>query len=255
MRIWVAPFAFALFLAAALSAQTPQPPPADQKLSFDVASIKPSQTRLPGPTWGGAARQETVRGASPFMLILGAFSLHPDEILGAPAWTESEQFDISASFDGDGTGPRLNAMMRSLLEERFALKTHIETRDLPKYRAVLARKDGSVGPQLQKAIDCATPNRPVPCGMRFGGSDLVMNGKSIRYFLNFLESIVERRIDDATALTGNFDLTLTWSRGPNDTTRPEIFTALQEQLGLKLESTRGPVNILVIDSIQHPTPD
>jgi bla regulator protein BlaR1 len=91
--------------------------------------------------------------------------------------------------------------------------------------------------------------------MRTTGSDLRVSGQSIRYLLNFLESIVGRRIDDQTGLAGNFDLTLAWSRGPDDTQHPEIFTALQEQLGLKLESTRGPVKILVIDSVQHPTPD
>ena len=76
----------------------------------------------------------------------------------------------------------------------------------------------------------------------------MMSGQSIRYLLNFLESDVGRRIDDQTGLAGTFDLTLAWSRGPNDTQRPQIFTALQEQLGLKLESTRGPVTMLVIDS-------
>jgi uncharacterized protein (TIGR03435 family) len=205
--------------------------------------------------WSGGGRQESVRGVSPFMLILGSYSLHQSEILGAPAWTETDQFDISAVFDGEFAQARLNEMMRTLLEERFALKTHVETRDLPKYRAVLARRDGSAGPQLHKAADCAAPGRAAPCGMRFGGGDLMVSGKPIRYFLDFLESIVDRRIEDATALTGDFDLTLAWSRGPNDTSRPEIFTALQEQLGLKLEATRGPVKLLVIDSIQHPTPD
>ena len=83
----------------------------------------------------------------------------------------------------------------------------------------------------------------------------MMSGQSIRYLLDFLESSVGRRIDDQTGLAGTFDLTLAWSRGANDTQRPEIFTALQEQLGLKLEATRGPITVVVIDSIQHPTAD
>jgi uncharacterized protein (TIGR03435 family) len=251
-RQLVAPVCVAIVLTATLLAQTPVPP---DKLSFEVASIKPSQTHLPGPIWGGGARQETVSGVTAFTLIEGSYSLNPNEIIGAPAWTESDQFDINAAFEGEHTGKRLDAMMRTLLEERFALKAHFETRELPTYRLVLARKDGILGPQLLKAVDCAAPNRAPPCGMSWGANDLRESGQSIRYFLNSLESAVGRRIDDQTGLNGNFDLRLVWSRGPDDTEHPEIFTALQEQLGLKLESTRGPVKILVIDSIQRPTTD
>ena len=74
-------------------------------------------------------------------------------------------------------------------------------------------------------------------------------------FVEFLESIVRRRIVDESGLTGAFDISLEWSRSDADISRPSIFTAVQEQLGLKLESARGPINVLVIDSIEHPTPD
>lgn len=247
--------AFVLLSSGSLFAQTPQSPPADETLSFEVASIKPSQEHLPGPTWSGGGRQESVRGITASILLRGSYRLNSNEVIGAPSWADSDQFDISAAFDGEGTQTRLNAMMRTLLEERFALKAHFETRELPTYRLVVARKDGTVGSQLVKAVDCETPNRATPCGMRASGGDLMVSGKPIRYFLDYMESAVGRRIEDQTGLAGNFDLTLTWSRGPNDTQHPEIFTALQEQLGLKLESTRGPVKLLVIDSIAHPTPD
>jgi uncharacterized protein (TIGR03435 family) len=253
VRPGAAPFAFALFLSAGLFAQTPQPI-IEQKPSFEVASIKPSQTRLPGPTWSGA-RQESVRGITAFILIEGSYSLNSNEVIGAPAWTTSDQFDINAAFDGEATQDRLNAMMRTLLKERFALNAHFDTRELPTYRLVLARAEGRLGPQLVKAMECDAQNRARPCGMRASAGELMVSGKPIRYFLDYVESIVGRRIDDQTGLAGNFDLTLAWSRGPNDTQHPEIFTALQEQLGLKLESTRGPVKLLIIDSIEHPTPD
>lgn len=139
------------------------------------------------------------------------------------------------------------------------------------YRLVLARKDGALGPQLVKSeVDCAELRRrgerlPVaadsnsravtPCTMRVGMGEMVTGARSFPDFVSFLESVVRRRIIDETGLTGAFDITLTWSYRPTDTTRPSIFTAVQEQLGLKLESARGPLNVLIIDTIERPTPD
>jgi uncharacterized protein (TIGR03435 family) len=244
---------FVFALTASLLAQTQ--PPAD-KLSFEVASIKPTKERLPGPNWSGGARQTSVTGLTPLMLIRGAFDLHVNEVIGAPAWTESEQYDINAAYEGQRTPAEHAAMMRTLAEERFALKAHMETREAPIYRAVLARKDGTLGPRLVKStVPCDEKRRAMPCGMRAGGSTVEMSAQTVRYFLNYLESTVGRRIIDETGLAGPFEITLEWSRGTNDTERPSVFTAMQEQLGLKLESSRGPVNVLVIDSISRPTPD
>lgn len=253
MRHAAAAAALAIALTPVSRAQSPAPA---EKLSFEVASIKPTKERLPGPKWSGGARQMTVSGITPFMLIRGAFDLHVNEVFGAPAWADSDQFDINAAFEGEGTPGRLAAMRRTLLEDRFALKAHFETRESPTYRAVMAREDGKLGSNLVRStVDCKASDRAAPCGMRFNGYQLVMNGQTVRYLLNFLESVVGRRIIDETGLTGEFDINLEWARGPNDTTRPAIFTALQEQLGLKLESSRGPVKVLVIDSISRPTPD
>ena len=246
-------------LAAAIGFGTITSPLAqspEQKLSFEVASIKPTKERLPGPIWRSGARQTSVTGITPLMLIRGAFDLHVNEVFGAPGWTDSEQFDISAAFEGERTSSEHSAMMRTLLEDRFALKARMETREAPTFRAVLARKDGTPGPRLVKStVGCETKERATPCGMRFNGYQLEMAGKTLRYLFNFMESVVGRRIVDETGLAGEFDINLEWARGPNDTTRPGVFTALQEQLGLRLESSRGPVNVLVIDSISRPTPD
>ena len=91
--------------------------------------------------------------------------------------------------------------------------------------------------------------------MRAGGGDLVMQEATISQFLAYLESLAGGRIEDRSGLTGEYDLTLSWSRGSNDVERPSIFTALQEQLRLKLEPMRGAVDVLVIDSVARPTPD
>jgi uncharacterized protein (TIGR03435 family) len=248
---WAAAFAAALTASLLAKAQSTA-----DRLSFEVASIKPTKERLPGPKWSGGARQTVVTDITPLMLIRGAFDLHVNEVFGAPSWTDSEQYDISAAYEGQRTQDERNEMMRSLLEERFALKAHRETRDLPTFRAVMARNDGALGSKLvRSATDCKASDRATPCGMRFNGYQVVMGGQTVRYLLDFLESTVGRRIIDETGLTGEFDINLEWARGPNDTTRPEVFTALREQLGIRLEPSRGPVTVLVIDSISRPTPD
>jgi bla regulator protein blaR1 len=255
IRVGTAAFAIPVLLSAGIFAQTPQPPTATEKLSFEVASIKPHNPDERGGGWSFKGGRQTIIGTTALTLIQNAFGRNQNEILSAPSWVGTDILDVLTVSEGQPTPAQAQAMMRTLLEERFALKAHLETREAPTYRAVLSRKDAGLGPQLVKALDCAAPNRATPCGMRISGNDLMVSGKPIRYVLDFLESAVGRRISDATGLAGDFDLTLTWSHGPNDTQHPEIFTALQEQLGLKLESTRGPVQMLIIDSISHPTPD
>lgn len=245
--------ALATAFSISLSAQAAAPA---KKLSFEVASIKPTKQRLPGPIWSGGARQTVVTGITPLMLIQGAFDLHDNEVFGAPGWADSEQYDISAAYEGQKNGEQRNEMMQSLLEERFALKAHFETRELPTYRAVPARQDGRLAPGLVKSTGaCGTVGRASPCGMRASSGTVSMSGMSVRYLLNYMESVVGRRIIDETGLTGEFEITLEWARGRNDLDRPSVFTALQEQLGLKLEASRGPVRVMIIDSISRPTPD
>jgi uncharacterized protein (TIGR03435 family) len=91
--------------------------------------------------------------------------------------------------------------------------------------------------------------------MLLTGSELVMGARSFANFVSVLESLVNRRILDETGLTGAFDIRLEWASRDTDAARPSIFTAVQEQLGLKLEASRGPINMLVIDQIDRPTPD
>ena len=147
-------------------------------------------------------------------------------------------------------------MLRSLLQDRFALKAHREQRELAKYRLVLADANGRLGPQLKKSTSkCPTSHPETPCTMRGSTGELVMQEATVRQFLDYLESVAGARIEDRSGLTGEYDLTLSWSRGNNDVERPSIFTALQEQLRLKLEPTRGPVDVLVIDHVEPPTPD
>ena len=224
--------------------------------AFDVASIKVSKSGLPGNIWGGGPGRYVVDGITAANLIRNAYSLRPEEIIGGPAWLNTERFQISATYPPESRAAEVDAMLRRMLQDRFSLKTHREQRELPKFVLVLADAQGRLGPQLKKSNpQCPSPHPQTPCMMKAGGGDLVMQEATIRQFLDYLESLAGGRIEDRSGLTGEYDLTLSWSRGSNDVERPSVFTALQEQLRLKLEPTRGPVDVLVIDSMQRPTPD
>jgi uncharacterized protein (TIGR03435 family) len=189
------------------------------------------------------------------------------------------------------TPSKLQLMIRALLEDRFKLKVHREPREVPIYALVLARPDGKLGSGLAvSTVDCeglaaARRNAPpaeVPkpgerpqCGARVGFGELTTGGQPMLELVSLLSATVGRSVVDRTGLTGRYDITLRWTpdrvlqraagTAPSEPIRvngveidpngPSIFTALQEQLGLKLESERGTVEALVIDHIERPTPD
>jgi uncharacterized protein (TIGR03435 family) len=228
-------------------------------------------------------------------LIRAAYQVQNFQIVGAPRWGESERFDIVAKAENDfpqgpptGAPGPLQYMLQSLLAERFKLKAHRETREMPVYELVMARSDGRTGPKLvPSSTDCAAvaaarrgggppgppalaPGQRMQCGMRIGPGTISAGGMSLAMFANGIAPMVGRVILDRTGLTGNFDIDLEWTPdrmpqggpppgGPDlppiDPNGPSIFTAVQEQLGLRLESTRGPVDVLVVDSVEPPTPD
>ncbi len=224
--------------------------------AFEVASIKASTTGLPGNIWGGGPGRFVVDGITVVNLIQNAYDLRPEEIVGGPAWLRAERFQINAIYPPESSTPQVNAMLRSMLQDRFGLKAHREQRELQKFHLVLADANGRLGPQLKKSTPkCPGPHPETPCMMRGGSGELVMQETTIRQFLDYLESVAGGRIEDRSGLVGEYDLTLSWSRGFSDVERPSIFTAVQEQLRLKLEPARGPVDVLVIDSIQRPTAD
>jgi uncharacterized protein (TIGR03435 family) len=300
--------------AAAAAAQTPQPAPA-----FEVVSIKPNKSgdgrTLMGFPPGG---RFTATGVTLRMLIANAYGtpqpLPNFRIIGGPGWINRDRFDIEAKAEGDvGPGPNspLPLMIRAMLVDRFKLVVHTESRELPLYELVKARRDGKLGPQLRPAaVDCAAggargrggapspgapagpgpgpggPDRPggaggrgpelapggLPvCAMMMGPANLVAGGQGLAQLATALSNRVGRTVVDRTGLTGPFDINLTWTPDQMpppapplpgapppasiDPNGPSIFTALQEQLGLKLESTKGPVDVVVIDSVEQPTED
>ena len=217
------------------------------------------------------------------MMILNAYRLRPFQLVGGPGWIESDRFDINAKAPEGTPQTQLPAMMQALLASRFKLKAHTETREQPIYALLLARSDGRLGPQLTRSTaDCSAGaqgrgasgaftapqpgERPV-CGLNTNINNVIGTmkggGRPIADLLPSLGNIVNRIVVDRTGLTGTFDIDLRWSAEaltPNAQSgtpadAPTIFTALQEQLGLKLEGARGPVEVLVIESIEQPTLD
>jgi uncharacterized protein (TIGR03435 family) len=153
-------------------------------------------------------------------------------------------------------------MLQSLLADRFNLDARLETRIGPTYSLVLARSDGAFGQGFRPSgVDCATAatsirRDPEKCGMRFEAEAVHVRGMVLAVLVEYLKSAVRRPVFDRTGLTGGFDYDLKFNRsGSADSTAPSIFAALQEQLGLKLASEQGPVEMLVIARADHPTPD
>ena len=260
--------AFIVFcsVTASLAAQQPAAP------KFEVASVKPSSD-TPIPFTGGRVppnRWMAIR-VNIVNLIMVAYPEYAFEgrVIGGPAWIRNERFDIEAVKDPTTTPAQVAPMMAHLLANRFALRTHIEQRPVDVYVLKMAHADGRFGPQLKRSaascIEARMARQPLPreCrGTVTSGMNLAVN--QIADFLGYLSSRqIDRPVIDRTGLTGYLDFLLHYDYGPfNDPFRPaprtegvSFFTALEEQLGLKLEPTREVMDVLVIDSVERPTPD
>lgn len=287
------PVAVAILCAAGivhtLAAQT------SSSLAFEAASIKPNNSTWPGRSIGVPGDRFIATNEPLSQLIAVAYGvpgplpqpLAKDQISGGPNWINSDRFDVEAKAVGDvvrgteGTR-RKQLMLQTLLAQRFKLVVHHETRELPIYTLVLARRDRTLGPKLRKSdLDCAailaarrSSNPPVfvpamldPCGSGESIEGVLKGGAMTMADLTvYFSRWLDRTVSDRTGLTGAFDVELQFSseglpglptpppgvqRPPND--YPSIFVGVQEQLGLKLESTRGPVDVLVIDHAEKPT--
>jgi uncharacterized protein (TIGR03435 family) len=307
-------------LVAALGAQDPSAP-----IPY-VASVKRNTTGT-----GGVIRIRpgniSVTGMPIRILIRQAYGQLQDfQLVGGPGWINSDRFDIEARVEDPAaaSGPQfVPTVLRQLLEERFKLKAHKETRELAIFALMLARSDGRLGPNLTPSspecvalmsagprgrggadgrggpppdgrggpppdgrggppLDGRGPIRaggpgpgggfdsPVQCGQRRGGFGRVQaGGNTMAQFANALSGTAQRVVIDKTGLTGYYDIELTYTPTPDqlpqgppppgaepppiDPNGPSLFTAIQEQLGLKLQDQRGPVEVVVIDTVEPPT--
>lgn len=251
----------------AVVAQTHAPRPAFD--SFEVATIKPLQ---PGASQSRFIRMKT---AHEFVahnhtlktLIAAAWNLNPKEISGGPSWIDSESFEILAKTPGD-VRPTLEeqmTMLRQLLTERFALKFHREGKEMSIYALSVAKG----GPKLKRSTESidATPEGPPPLVfVVYPGLVRLPARKATITELTWVmqRAVLDRPVVDRTGLTGRFDFDLEFAPGenefggelprpPDDSTKPGLFTAMREQLGLDLEATRGQVQAMVIDRAERPT--
>lgn len=272
-------------LTASTFAQTPSLHPV-----FEVASVKPNRGD-DGPrgisfspsgrfAWNGMTLKQLMQSAYA--------ELDYKQIVGGPSWIDTARFDIAATspealreIGPDGLPRGLFARLRTLLEDRFALRTHLETRLLPVYALQPAASPFVMGPNLGKVdIDCAAiirdqangrraaipAGQEPPCSMRQVLGQLHGRAISMGEVVPALTASAGRPVVDLTGLTGSYNIDLTWAPDPPPNAvisgaptplqdGPSIFTAVREQLGLKLEATRASVPVLVIDSALMPMPN
>ena len=257
--------------------------------AFEVASIK---VRAGERVAGGTSTPDRfVRPDATLRdLIRYAYDVQDFQIDGGPAWIATARFDVNPRAAAPASTPDgMRALVRRMLEDRFALRARTESRELSRYELVVARRDGRLGEKLRpSAFDCAatiasgtaTVEDRARCSVRFrpkmvqgsGGlpnistMTLMLEGVRLSRLATLLQNEVERHIEDKTGLEGTFDLELEFAPqgrrpvglpGPPmpSSDGPPLATALQEQLGLKLESVRGPVPTVVIERAELPTPD
>ena len=190
--------------------------------------------------------------------------LMPSQVVGGPDWTGSDTFDITAKtgpeFEGKPAGGQMlgvrRLLLQSLLEDRFKLRVHRETRDLERYALVRARQDGALGPSLRPSRRCVS-DVDQQCGVHAVPGHFSAGRAPLAALGNYIASsvLIDRVVVDRTGLNGIYELNLEWARDQSETDKPSIFTALQEQLGLKVETERGPVDVVVIDHVERPTED
>ena len=235
---------------------------APAKPAFEVSTIKRNISLAEGGSIGmqPGGRFRAVNADLRFMISAmyrtsGGARLFPSQIIGLPDWTWKEHWDITAKVGKELAGRpvqeqfrNMAPMVQSLLEDRFKLRLHHETRDMPIY-ALVVSKPGVIP---VSAIDCkATPSK---CRLESTAGHFSAVSMNINNLLSFLSNTVERVVIDRTGLQGFYDIDIDWAPEPGSD-KPSIFTAVQEKLGLKLESERGAVDVVVIDQLERPMED
>jgi uncharacterized protein (TIGR03435 family) len=246
--------------------EPPKPMAPDAKPGFDVATIKPSVPGKPGKGIGFRGRHFTAVNFDVNDLIALAYGLHVKQITGAPDWFGTELFDIDGVPDVEGqpSQKQMDIMMQKLLADRFKLVFHHDKKELAVYAITL----GKSGPKMDKST--VGPNDPIGFGFRKLGV-LSVHNLTMADFATWMQaSVMDKPVVDQTGLTDRYDFTLTWT--PDDTqfaqfrstgatipttedpnAPPSLYTAVQEQLGLKLEPVRAPDDVIVIDHVEKPS--
>jgi uncharacterized protein (TIGR03435 family) len=262
-----------VFLPVAVAAQTapaagpsPQGTGPAKSWSYAAVSVKPDKSGTDGLLTMMRGDVYSGKNMRIVNLVSQAYGIKQDLIFGMPGWTDGAHFDVEAKMSPDDTeafsqlsreekSAASKVLLLGILEERFHLRAHVETRQLPVYDLMIAKG----GLKMKAASDQKNPGGL----LRFGDGMLADQGIEISTLTGQLTSLIHRMVIDKTGLKGRFDLTLKYSPdrdapagadngGPQDDA-PSIFTALEEQLGLKLQPDKGPVDTVVIDHVEQPT--
>jgi uncharacterized protein (TIGR03435 family) len=238
-------------------------------LAFEVATIKPVESDAK------KGRYIVMQGVNRFvekdytlkLLIAAAYDLNPEAISGGPAWMESDHYDILALTPGDqrpGHEQQM-AMLRTLLANRFGLAFHREPRVFSIYALGLAKGGAKLGSGLKPSTVAATDPPQLISTVYPQKMVLPARNATMAEFVSLLQrAVLDRPVVDRTGLTGRYDFDLTWAPdetqfggevpvAPADAQNPPFFTAIEQQLGLRLEATRGPIEALVVDRVQRPS--
>lgn len=251
----------------------PEPAPApvrmaaDAKPEFTVATIKPSLPDAPRGGYGIRGQDVTTTNVTVSWMIKLAYNVHANQISGAPSWVESEHYDTvgRSNTRGEPNRDQMKLMIQKLLADRFQLKFHLEKRELPVYAMVVAKGGSKLAPSP------ADPNAfpGIGFGREPGVITLMGRNTGLNGVANGLQSnIMDKPIVDQTGLTGRYDFQLRFTPDPTQVANfgaipaanaadpnppPDIFTAFEQQLGLKLQSTKAPVDVIVIERIERPS--
>jgi uncharacterized protein (TIGR03435 family) len=253
----ILPFlAIATLLAHAQSDSAPQSASAGVKVpAYDVITIRPDKSGSGSVSINVHDARYSATNVSVKKLLQNAYDIRENLISGVPGPIDSARFDIEAKVvDPDRktleslTGKQRQSMLRPLLIDRFQLKVHTEIKTLPVYDLVVIKG----GPKFKQSTDQGSNNRD----MEVRNTALAAHDLPMASLADTLAGLVNRTVIDRTGLAGNYDLALKWS--PDDASEaqtdsaPSIFTALQEQLGVKLQSAKGPVETLIVDHVEMP---
>jgi len=252
--------------------EPPPPPtmmPANAKPEFTVATIKPSRPDAPRGGYGFRGQDVTTTNVTVNWLIKLAYNMHARQISGGPAWLDSEKYDIVGRPDTPGQPSRdqMKLMIQKLLADRFQLKFHTEKRELPVYAMVVLKTGAKI------TVSAGDPHAFPGIGFAQGLGVLSLVGRNTALdgVANGLQSnILDKPVVNQTGLIGRYDFTLRFTLDPTQVANfgplaPgnaadvdaffDIFTAFQQQLGLKLQSTKAAVDVMVIEKIERPSPN
>jgi uncharacterized protein (TIGR03435 family) len=248
----------------------PEPPPPPVRMAananpgIEVATIKPSDPNRPGKLFSFKGQDVITINTTISDIITMAYDLHPRQIVGAPAWIESDKYDIEAKPDvpGQPNVAQMKIMLQKLLADRLELKFHREKRELSVYALTVTK----TGKKFNKSERDPNGNS----GLFFGAPRVTLNvtNATMGQFTNLLQAaVLDKPVVDQTGLTEKYDFVVKFTPDPgmmqglgggpppadNVDAPPDLFTAIQQQLGLKLESTKAPADVLVLDHIEKPS--